>query len=251
MGIIGGSIGYRILSRFCPREGQDNKGGTSQFGGNGLICSFGDTFFDNIKGKIIIDFGCGCGLQAVEMAQKGAKKVIGIDIQDGLLEKAKELADANGLSGKCLFSRTTEVKADIIISRDAFEHFENPGYILDKMSKLLKPKGYVLAAFGPTWLHPYGGHLFSVFPWAHLIFTEKALIRWRSKYKSDGANCFQEVNGGLNKITIGEFKKIVARSPFRFAYIETVPIKGISLLKTYVLREIGTSLVRCKLVMRE
>jgi hypothetical protein len=59
------------------------------------------------------------------------------------------------------------------------------------MRRMIKPDGCVIAAFGPTWFHPLGGHLFSVFPWAHLIFTERALIRWRSDFKTDGATRFQ------------------------------------------------------------
>jgi hypothetical protein len=116
------------------------------------------------------------------------------------------------------------------------------------MRKLIKPGGFVLAAFGPTWLHPYGGHLFSMFPWAHLIFTEKALIRWRSKFRDDGAKSFGEVAGGLNRMTIKRFERIIEQSEFKFVYMETVPIKGISLFKNRILREWGSSIVRCKLV---
>ena len=46
------------------------------------------------------------------------------------------------------------------------------------MESYLAPGAKVIATFGPTWYHPLGGHLFSVFPWAHLIFTERALLRW-------------------------------------------------------------------------
>ena len=108
----------------------------------------------------------------------------------------------------------------------------------------------MLASFGPTWLHPLGGHLFSVFPWAHLIFTEQALIRWRSDFKSDGATKFSEVEGGLNQMTIRRFEKFVDESPLRFVYLNTVPIKGIRLLKHRVFREFGSSIVCCKLELK-
>jgi hypothetical protein len=122
---------------------------------------------------------------------------------------------------------------------------------LQHMSTLIVPDGCVLAAFGPTWLHPYGGHLFSVFPWSHLLFTEEAQIRWRSDFKKDGARKFSEVAGGLNQMTISKFERIVRESPFRFEFLEVVPIRGVSLLKSTVLREIGSSIVRCKLVLRD
>lgn len=119
------------------------------------------------------------------------------------------------------------------------------------MRKLVKPDGFILAAFGPTWLHPYGGHLFSVFPWAHLLFTENALVRWRSDFKSDGATKVSEVEGGLNSMTIGKFERIVNASPLKFEWLDTLPIKGIRLLKHKAFRELGSSIVRCKLIPRD
>ena len=41
------------------------------------------------------------------------------------------------------------------------------------------------ASFGPPWYHPLGGHIFSVFPWAHLVFSEKVLLRWRKKFRPE------------------------------------------------------------------
>jgi hypothetical protein len=70
-----------------------------------------------------------------------------------------------------------------------------------------------------------GGHLFSAFPWAHLTFSEKAFIRWRSTFKTDGATRFGEVAGGLNQMSIARFKKSIAANPFRFASLELIPTR--------------------------
>lgn len=250
MGILGGRIGYWILRRVAPRGhvAAENAYSTKD---TKLKQFFGDDFFDTIKGKTVFDFGCGQGAQAVEMALMGAGRVIGLDIQQRALAKAAELAQRHSVSDRCTFGTSTNELADIILSKDAFEHFSDPSAILRQMSLLLKPGGYVLAAFGPTWLHPYGGHLFSAFPWAHLIFTERALIRWRSDFKSDGATRFSEVEGGLNQLTIRRFEQIVDESPLRLEYIECLPIKGISLLTSPILREFGSSIVCCKLIRKE
>jgi hypothetical protein len=118
------------------------------------------------------------------------------------------------------------------------------------MNRLLQPAGEVLVSFGPTWYHPLGGHLFSVFPWAHLIFSEKALIRWRSDYRTDGATRFSEVAGGLNQMTIERFEELVAASPLRFASLELVPIRKLRRFQNRLTREFTTSIVRCRLVKR-
>ena len=249
MAIIGGSIAYNLLKRMAPREAAaaDQAAPSAD---SRLRHHFGDNFFDLIQGRTVIDFGCGPGLEAVEMARCGAAKVIGLDIQTRLLEQASGMAEAHHVSDRCTFASTTDERADIIVSKDAFEHFADPGAIIRSMASLIKADGFILASFGPTWLHPYGGHLFSVFPWAHLLFSENSLIRWRSDFKTDGATRFCEVEGGLNQMTIRKFENIVDAGPCRLEWIDTVPIRGVRAFKHRSLREFGSSIVRCKMTIR-
>jgi SAM-dependent methyltransferase len=210
----------------------------------------GEDISARITGKVVVDFGCGEGSDAVELAAKGAGRVIGIDNREDVLEIARQKALSAGVQGRCVFATSTNELADIVVSMDAFEHFGDPAEILRIMDGLLKPSGEVLVAFGPTWYHPLGGHLFSVFPWAHLLFSEKALIRWRSTFKTDGATRFGEVAGGLNQMTVAKFKRLVADSPLQFANLELVPIRKVRLFHNRLTREFTTAIVRCRLVKR-
>lgn len=242
-------IEYRILRRLGTR-GPAGCSGKAYENKSKLRVLLGDKLLDEIKGKTVVDFGCGDGQEAVEMARHGAKRVIGIDIQQGSLQRATELAASAGVSNICHFSTQTDVKADLIVSIDGFEHFGDPLSVLRAMCDLLVADGAVLTSFGPTWYHPYGGHLFSVFPWAHLVFSEKSLIRWRSDFKTDGATRFGEVAGGLNQMTIGRFEKTVASSPFRIDWMRTVPIRRLAFLHNPVTREFTTAVVQCRLSKR-
>ena len=210
----------------------------------------GKQFFSEIERKVVVDFGCGDGADAVEMALKGAKRVIGIDIREDILQAARQRAFQAGVQNICSFTTSAEESADVVVSVDAFEHFADPAGILRAMNALLKPTGEVLVSFGPIWYHPLGGHLFSVFPWAHLIFSEKALIRWRSTFKSDGATRFSEVAGGLNRMTIAKFERLLAASPLQFAQLELVPIRKLHRFHNRLTREFTTAVVRCRLVKR-
>jgi SAM-dependent methyltransferase len=210
----------------------------------------GEDIFTRIAGKLVVDFGCGEGSDAVELAEKGAKRVIGIDNREDVLQTARQKAIRAGVQGTCVFATSTNELADIVISMDAFEHFADPAEILRIMNALLKPSGEVLVAFGPTWYHPLGGHLFSIFPWAHLLFSEKALIRWRSTFKTDGATRFGEVAGGLNQMTVAKFQRLVADSPLQFANLDLVPIRKVRLFHNRLTREFTTAIVRCRLVKR-
>jgi len=252
MGLIGGTIGYRLLKLISSNGDSKSMDGSAYLNKSKLETLLGPKFWNEIENKAVIDVGCGNGVEAIEMARRGARSVIGVDTQEEFIQAAKALAVTEGVAERCDFLLGLEStgRADVITAIDSFEHFDNPALILQEMSRHLKPQGCVLTAFGPTWYHPLGGHLFSVFPWAHLIFTEKSLIRWRSDFKSDGAASFREVAGGLNQMTIKRFVRIVGESPFRFDEFEAVPIRKLSFLSNQLTREFTTAIVRCKLVLK-
>jgi SAM-dependent methyltransferase len=249
MGVIGGAIGYRLLRRISADGETGHCDGSAYQGVSKIETLLGKHIWDETKDKVVIDFGCGNGEDAVEVAARGAKKVIGIDIRERALANARKTALERGVE-RCIFTTQTDEKADVILSIDAFEHFDDPAAILKIMRQLLKDNGCVIAAFGPTWYHPLGGHLFSPFPWAHLLFTEKSLIRWRSDFKTDGATRFCEAEGGLNQMTLRRFETIVDKSDFKFAEFEPVPIRKLQFVANRLTREFTTAIVRCKLVPR-
>lgn len=56
----------------------------------------------NIEGKVVLDFGCGAGENAVILARRGAR-VHGIDISKSLIDLAKARMAVNGLAGRASF----------------------------------------------------------------------------------------------------------------------------------------------------
>jgi hypothetical protein len=135
----------------------------------------------------------------------------------------------------------------VILSLDCFEHYVDPVGTLRTMAELLKPGGFVLASFGPIWGHPLGGHMFSVFPWAHLVFTETALMRWRGRFNADGYQRFSDMPEGLNRMTIYRFKRFVEDSPLRFLTFTPRPIRRLRYLHNRLTQEFFTSVVQCRL----
>ncbi len=241
---------YQILMHIAPRVPENVCTGSAYRNRSKLETLLGADLLNRLRGKTVVDFGCGEGLEAIELAGRGAARVIGIDIRESCLQAARRNAAAAGVAERCTFARYTEERADYIVSIDSFEHFRNPAGILGRMAKLLKPQGEVLAAFGPTWYHPLGGHLFSVFPWCHLMFSQEALIRWRANFHSDGATRFTNTDGGLNRMTIRRFERLVAASPFELASLELAPIRRLRHLHNRLTREFTTAVVRCRLTTR-
>jgi SAM-dependent methyltransferase len=249
--LLGGELASRVLRCFpTPCTWQSRLNDYSLPAPGKLEAYWGPGIWDELAGQTVLDYGCGTGGDALEMARRGARRVIGLDIFPQALAVASRAAERANLADRCTFQTTTEEKADAIICIDCFEHFGDPAAVLRTMADLLNPGGTVFVSFGPPWLHPYGGHSFSVFPWAHLLFTEKSLLRWRSRYCSDGATRFHEVRGGLNQMTLRRFERLVEQSPLRMAEFAAIPIRPLRLFHNRLTREFFTSIVRCKLTRK-
>jgi SAM-dependent methyltransferase len=247
-GFIGGDFGYHVL-RYASRNAVRQPGcdGSAYRHRSKIETLLGPGIWQALAGKTVLDFGCGAGLDTIELARRGARRVIGLDIRDDVLDAARKEADAAGVADRCVFTTDTDERVDVIVSIDGFEHYGDPAGVLRAMRRLVRPDGRVFVTFGPPWFHPRGGHLFSVFPWAHLLFTEKALIRWRSDFKSDGATRFCEVAGGLNQMTVRRFRALVDGSDFAVERFDAVPIRRLRGLANPLTREFLTAMVRCVL----
>ena len=59
--------------------------------------------FDGINGSVALDYCCGNGEVAIEMAKQGAARVVGIDISSVAIENARALAQNAGVDPVCEF----------------------------------------------------------------------------------------------------------------------------------------------------
>ena len=245
MGLVGSFFARAYLnSRTWPEN--DGRAPEAYHEKSKLEVLFGPDVWEEFRGKTVLDFGCGDGKEAVEIARHGAARVVGIDIRPDLLDNAAARARAASVESICEFGTSTTGKFDIVLSVDSMEHFPDPARELELMADLLAPNGYVLMSFGPPWLHPLGHH-FPLFPWAHLVFTERSLMEWRARFKKDGARKFNECLGGLNQMTIGKFERLVTQSELVLATCECVPIRKLSPLHSRLTREFTTAVVRSRL----
>lgn len=100
--------------------------------------------------KTILDVGCGDGLFCIEYARRGAKKVVGIDVDEELIESGKVNVSNVGLNNVLLSIGNAEcisVKShscDLIISNCALEHMENDEKVLKEINRCLRPDGYLV-----------------------------------------------------------------------------------------------------------
>jgi 2-polyprenyl-6-hydroxyphenyl methylase / 3-demethylubiquinone-9 3-methyltransferase len=101
-----------------------------------------------IKGKRVLDVGCGGGILAESMAQRGAQ-VLGIDLADKPLKVAKLHAmDAKvdiayeAIAAEALAEREP-ASFDVITCMEMLEHVPDPSSIVRACVSMLKPGGHV------------------------------------------------------------------------------------------------------------
>jgi ubiquinone/menaquinone biosynthesis C-methylase UbiE len=93
----------------------------------------------DLRGKSILDIGCGSGRYSVELAKRGAGLVVGIDFAENMLRLAGNLAEHEGVGHICRFikgdfmSYSFESKFDICIAIGVLEYFNNPQVIFDRI----------------------------------------------------------------------------------------------------------------------
>ena len=175
----------------------------------------------DFRGKRVLDYGCGYGPLAFHLAQeKGAAAVTGVDIDQARIDFARQKlsSEYHDLAGSVDFKLPEEINGgqfDIVVSKDSFQHYNDPVSVLSQIMQLTAPGGVIAIGFGPLWKSPYGGAIdfMTKLPWAHLIFSEQVIMRERIRYRpEEKAQTYRDARGGFNKMTLRRFRQIVAGS---------------------------------------
>jgi SAM-dependent methyltransferase len=201
----------------------------------------------------VIEFGSGQGQLAFDLSSL-ADEVIGLEIRDSIIELAEKKARELGLENVRFLNSSRidhrDLQADVILSVDAMEHFDDPAFILDLCSRCLNPNGSMILTFGPTWYHPRGHHMSYIcpIPWFHLVVPKKMIMNVRKLWKTDGAESYREISGGLNKMTLKRFRDYIRDSPFEINSLRIIPIRRCGWLgRIPLIREFFISVVACRL----
>lgn len=116
---------------------------------NPLRLNYIDENSGRLKGKKVIDVGCGGGILTESMALRGAD-ALGIDMGDAPLSVAELHALDSGVKNVQYKKITVENIAeeqtgqfDVVTCMEMLEHVPDPGSIINACSKLVKPGGSI------------------------------------------------------------------------------------------------------------
>lgn len=224
-------IKMQIFPLFCTREFKkisfDYEFRKSLSEIDDFLCRYKNKL--NFKGKTIIDIGFGLGAMCFYMGENGAKKVVGIEIDEEYLNYAKNKLENEYkyLSNIVQFKLPNEVgteRFDIVFSKSCFEHYANPEKFIHTMKKYMKESGIMVIGFSPLWKSPYGGHIgyLTKLPWAHLIFSEEIIGDELKRLRGPEFNIDNYGQGihGLNKMNYNRFKNIIMSSGLKIEFLE-------------------------------
>lgn len=96
-------------------------------------------------GARVVDLGCGGGLLALPLAERGAR-VVGVDLSAGSLAAARAEARRRGVSGAFVRADLRRVplcsgSADLVLLSDVLEHVSEPATAVAEAARLLRVGG--------------------------------------------------------------------------------------------------------------
>ncbi|HTG38927.1 TIGR04290 family methyltransferase [Sphingomonas sp.] len=98
---------------------------------------FADALPDDLGGQSVLDIGCNAGFYAVEMARRGAARVVGIDSDAHYLAQARFVADRLGFDGieyrrmSVYDVSTLGERFDLVVFMGVLYHLRHPLLALD------------------------------------------------------------------------------------------------------------------------
>jgi SAM-dependent methyltransferase len=189
----------------------------------------------DVRDGSVLDVGCGAGALCLEVGRRGARRVLGVDPATELIRFAEwtlaKARDPLPVEFRAYGGDPAELgdeRFDIVLSKDAFEYYgsdgsrPSPELMTMRMAERLRDGGLLVIRVGPLWKAPYGGHIDTWLPWAHLIFPESIIFEKYRRERRPGktARTFEE-GLGVNRMTLARFERAFATSGLECVHFAT------------------------------
>ena len=108
-----------------------------------------------VKDRKFLDVGCGNGMYSLELARRGAAKVVGIDIAEVMIDLCRKSSQEKNLDDRCTFIQTDlldykpETMFDVSFGIGLFDYISDPLPVLKRMREVSTDKA--IMAFPRLW----------------------------------------------------------------------------------------------------
>lgn len=160
-----------------------------------------------VRGKRVLEFGCGAGEVARELAEAWECSVVGLDIRRSKMWLEGERADLRVLDVTKASSDEERRRLgafDFVYSLSVMEHVEHPFSALRVLKEMTAPGGvmYVMANLyrGPMASHRYRE---VYFPWPHLLFGDDVFREFYKQRREGGGGV---TAAWVNRLTVAQYR---------------------------------------------
>jgi cyclopropane fatty-acyl-phospholipid synthase-like methyltransferase len=166
-----------------------------------------------LRGKRVLDFGCGRGDLAAAFAKTFDCKVTGVDVRR--YEEWDQIQQPNldlRILDLCEEENAQQYKGqfDVIVSKSALEHVVHPFSALKNLKDMLKPKGIAFLEInlyrGPLASHRYREVFF---PWPHLLFSDDVIAEFYEHFVDEIAEFYENI-GDVPPRTVAWVNKLTS-----------------------------------------
>jgi ubiquinone/menaquinone biosynthesis C-methylase UbiE len=107
------------------------------------------------SGEVVVDFGCGPGYVAVELAKAVGDEghVHAVDVNADFLTRAREVAEAAGLAGRITFHHSVDevvplgdATVDRVYAKNVLEYVPDLAHTLGELTRILRSGGSLVAS---------------------------------------------------------------------------------------------------------
>lgn len=176
----------------------------------------------DLRGRRVLDLGCGHGSLCNEIGLAGAAWVVGVDLNPRLIDFARayqaerhpELANRVTFRN-CSVEDLEEGDFDYVVSRATFEHVIDMEGVLRALHDRMKPGGRLYTGFGPLYHSPRGDHgrTDSLVPWGHVLQTETMIVRRLNRRRNEPIRSIHDL--GLNTLAPADYRRAFDQAGFR------------------------------------
>lgn len=108
----------------------------------------------DVAGAVVLDAGCGTGRYLSVLAERGARRLVGVDFSPEMLGRL-ETAGALGVQGDLVALPVASASVDVVVSGLAFNDVPDLTHAVAECARVLRPGGTLLYSV----VHPRGGEL--------------------------------------------------------------------------------------------
>ena len=198
---------------------------------------------DGLAGAVVLDVGCGDGINCLVLAHRGVERVLGLDLEPPMFRPDERGAQTRLLAGLVLerldggrslvdvlagngvrFFRGDATRLsfaddsfDVLLSRSAMEHIVPVERALAEMARVVRPNGLIHHAIDPYfWLCGCHKRGLVDIPWAHARLSREEFRRFVLETEGEAVAAKRcERLDTLNRFTLAQWRAVIEAGPFQ------------------------------------